>query len=135
VIDNPAEARKLAEAAFSGVYAINTFVKEAPALVTVVTQQSVLQARLGAAMRNMEYRLIDIGVACEHFVLQADEEGLGTCWLGWLNEKAVKKFLGLPRSARVHIMISVGYPGDTTRREKVRRPLDEVRRYHGSAAK
>jgi hypothetical protein len=41
----------------------------------------------------------------------------------------VKKALELPRSAQVDIIFSVGYPQDATPREKVRKPLDEVRRY------
>ena len=40
--------------------------------------------------------LIDIGIAAEHFCLQAAEEGLGTCMLGWFNEKSVKKLINVP---------------------------------------
>ena len=52
--------------------------------------------------------------------------------LGWFDEKAVKRHLGLPRSARIDVIISLGYPEKEEHREKVRRPLDEVRRYAGS---
>ena len=41
-------------------------------------------------MRKKEFNLIDLGIAAEHFSLQAAEEGLGTCILGWFDEKSKK---------------------------------------------
>jgi nitroreductase len=32
--------------------------------------------------RGTQYYLIDIGIAGEHLVLQAEDLGLGTCWCG-----------------------------------------------------
>ncbi len=61
-------------------------------------------------MRGIPYSLIDLGIAGEHFALQAAEEGLGACWLGWFNERAVKKTLGLSRREHVDILFSLGYP-------------------------
>jgi len=60
---------------------------------------------------------------------QAAEEGLGTCWIGWFNEKKVKKTLGLPRTAHVDVLITMGYPADPAVREKNRKTLEEIRRY------
>jgi nitroreductase len=129
VVDEPERRRRLAERAFAGMYSINRFAVEAPALVVVITEQSKLQARLGALFRGVRYGFIDIGIACEHFVLQAAAEGLGTCWLGWFDEKAVKAELGLPRSAHVDVLISVGYPAGEPPADKRRKTLDELRRY------
>ena len=42
-------------------------------------------------VKNIQYSLI--GIACEHFVLQAAEEGVGTYMIGWFSEKNVKKIL------------------------------------------
>ena len=44
-----------------------------------------------------DYCLYDIGIAAEHFCLQAAEEGLGTCMLGWFNERPLQKLLGIPK--------------------------------------
>ena len=93
VIDDPETKKKLADTAFSGIYSINAFAREAPVLVVVITERSAYAAKLGAYFRGMQYNLIDIGIACEHFILQAAEEGIGTCWLGWFNERGVKKVL------------------------------------------
>ena len=73
----------------SGIYSSNKFVKTAPVLIVAITEYSVYYARLGGMLRNVKYNLIDIGIACEHLVLQAAELGLGTCWLGWFNENAL----------------------------------------------
>ena len=50
-----------------------------------------------------------VGIAGEHFALQAEELGLATCWLGWFDEKAVKKTLGVPRGKRIDVMLALGY--------------------------
>jgi nitroreductase len=129
VVDHPEDRDRLAAAAFSGIYNMNRFAARAPVLVAVVTERSKYIARLGGMIRGIQYSLLDIGAACEHFVLQAAEEGVGTCWLGWFDEKAVKRVLDLPRHARVDVLISMGYPGDGTVRDKKRKTPAEVWRY------
>jgi nitroreductase len=124
----PARTR-LAEAAFAGAYALNAFARQAPVLIAVVTERARFAAQLGGFFRGIQYSLVDVGIAVEHLVLQAAEEGLGTCWLGWFDEPAVKRELGLPRAARVDLLVSLGFPEPGPPREKHRRPLDEVRRY------
>ncbi|MBI5573005.1 MAG: nitroreductase family protein [Elusimicrobia bacterium] len=129
VIDDVKSNNEVARAAFSGIYSSNSFAKSAPVLVAVITEQSKFIAALGGYFRGTQYNLIDVGIAVEHFVLQAAEEGLGTCWLGFFNEKEVKKILNVPKEKKVDIMISVGYPADDKVREKSRRPIDEIRKY------
>lgn len=130
VVDDKETIAKCAEQAFSGLYSMNSFVKNAAALIVVITERSRYSALLGGYVRGTQYSLIDVGIACEHLVLQAAEEGLGTCWLGWFNEKRLKKLLGLPRSAKVDVAISMGYPAGQKEGSKNRKSLDEVRRYH-----
>lgn len=133
VVDGGEDRARLAEAAFGGIYGMNRFAASAPVLIAVLTERSTYAARLGGRIRGVQYSLIDIGIACEHLCLQAAEEGLGTCWLGWFNERGVKHVLGLPRGARVDILISMGYPADADVREKKRRPIDDVRQYAAGA--
>ena len=109
---------------------MNRFAGDAPVLIAAVTGRSTPAARLGGLFRNTRYPLIDIGIACEHLALQAAEEGLGTCWIGWFDERALKRALGLPRRARVDILIALGYPADEPPEGGAkRRPLEEIRRY------
>ncbi len=129
VVDDEAVKNRVAEAAFSGLYSMNKFAAKAPVLLVVLTERSKYVARLGGQMRGVQYSLIDIGIACEHFCLQAAEDGVGTCWLGWFNERAVRKVLDLPRGTRIDVILSVGYPETPQVREKNRKPLADVRRY------
>ncbi|RKY54670.1 MAG: hypothetical protein DRP89_04730, partial [Candidatus Neomarinimicrobiota bacterium] len=121
---------EIVEKSLSGIYSSNSFVKKAPVIIVVIAEQSNYAARLGGFFRNIKYSLIDIGIACDHLILQAEELGVGTCWLGWFNEKAVKKVLGLPKSTKIDIMISMGYPEKVTEKGKKRKSLDEIRRFY-----
>jgi nitroreductase len=71
---------------------------------------------------------MDLGIACEHLVLQAAEEGIGSCILGWFDEKGVKKALGLPGTSKVDLVICLGYT-DLPSSPKNRKAIDEIRRY------
>ncbi len=129
VAADPKLKNELAEAAFAGIYSTNAFAKKAPVIVVVVREPSNYAARLGGYFRNLQYSLIDIGIAGEHLVLQAAEEGLGTCWLGWFNEKAVKKILNLPKEKRIDLLISIGYAETEELRKKTRKSLNEISRF------
>jgi nitroreductase len=131
IVDDGETVRRLSARAFAGIYSMNSFVQSAPVLIAVITERSTYTARLGGYFRGIQYSLIDIGIACEHLILQAAEEGLGTCWLGWFNEKEVKHFLGLPRGTKIDILISMGYPEEKGVKEKARRPLELIRKYRG----
>ena len=135
VVDEPADKAALAAAAFSGLHSFNNFAAAAPVLIIAVREFSKFTARAAGWVRGLEYSLIDLGIACEHLVLQAAEEGLGTCWIGWFDERAVGKFLGLPRSAKIDIIISLGYAADPTIREKIRKPSEAVWRFHSGSSR
>ncbi len=131
VVDDKNAINEIVKKSMSGLYSMNKFVKTAPVVIVVITEQSVYAARMGGMLRNVKYNLIDIGIACDHLVLQAVELGLGTCWLGWFNGKALKKVLGLPKSKHVDVAISMGYPDETAEpRKKIRKSLEETRRYY-----
>ncbi|MCX5680861.1 MAG: nitroreductase family protein [Candidatus Omnitrophica bacterium] len=125
VVADPALKSRLGEKAFSGIYGMNAFARAAPVLVVVITERSKFAAQTAGATRGTPYNLIDIGISVEHFILQATEEGLGTCWLGWFDQKGVREVLGLSKKDSIDIMISVGYSADP-QREKVRKEMKEV---------
>ena len=109
VVDDRDLKNKLCDAAFSGIYSMNSFCKMAPVIVVVISEKSKFLARIGEMFRGTKYYLIDIGIACEHLVLQAEDLGLGTCWIGWFNERAVKSTLNIPQHKKVDILIALGY--------------------------
>ena len=127
IVDDRELKEKLCARAFSGIYSINSFCKTAPVMVVVVSEKSRFLARIGGLFRGTKYYLIDIGIACEHFVLQAEELGLGTCWIGWFNEGAVKSLLGVPESKKIDVLIALGYyDKDKIRSTHDREPLENI---------
>lgn len=130
IVDIPELKERVATAMLSGVYGLNSFAKNAPVLVVVVTEKSKWFTKVCNVLRDTKMYLIDIGVSCQHFILLAAELGIGTCWMGWFNEKAVKKVLGIPRNKRVDAVISMGYPApDFYPPEKNRKGLSEISNY------
>ena len=109
VVDDKQLKDKLCDAAFSSIYRINSFCKTAPVIVVVISEKSKFLARIGGMFRGTKYYLIDIGIAGEHFVLEAEDLGLGTCWIGWFNERAVKSILNAPQNKKIDILIALGY--------------------------
>lgn len=126
VADQDPLRTRLGQAAFSGAYAMNAFALKAPALIAVLTERSKFIASLGGWFRGVQYSLIDIGIACAFFSLAAEAEGMGTCLLGWFDEKGVKAALGLPRNAKIDILISMGYSAEEKPARKVRKPPEEI---------
>ena len=105
---------------------MNAFAKQAAALIIVVRELSQFSAKLGTFFRGVQFSFIDQGIACEHLILQAEEEGLATCWIGWFNEKAVKKELGIPKSKKVDTVISIGFAENTEIRAKNRKDVLKI---------
>ena len=73
---------------------------------------------------------MDIGIVALQFCLQATAEGLGTCIMGWFNEKKVKELLHIPKSKRAELIITLGYPSSPILRPKVRKTLDDICSYN-----
>ena len=109
VVDKKYLKNRICDAAFHGVYSINSFCKTAPVIVVVISEKSKFLARIGGWFRGTKYYLIDIGIACEHFILQAEQLGLGTCWIGWFDEEKVKSTLHIPKSKKIDVLIALGY--------------------------
>lgn len=83
--------------------------------------------RLGAAIKGIEYWLLDMGIAVEHLVLRATELGLGTCWIGWFNERWIRKILEIPRNIKIVALVTLGYPAEDLKlKEQQRLSLEEI---------
>jgi nitroreductase len=125
VVDESKLLGQLALAASAKLLGMNSFVTQAPVQIVVVREQANMSSRVGATIKNKDYSLIDIGIAAQNICLQARAEGLGSCMIGWFDEKMVKKLLKIPSSKRVELLITIGYPAKETR-EKRRKPSSEV---------
>ena len=126
IVDDRRIKDAVAKRSLSGLYAMNAFAEEAAAFIIIVSESTELPAWLGKKFRSTDFRRMDIGSACEHVVLQAQELGIGTCILGWFDEGRLKKLLSVPRSKKIELVIALGYPADTKLPEKRLKEKDEV---------
>jgi nitroreductase len=126
VMDDPGLKARFADAAFTGIYSMTKFAGQAPVLVLVLAKLDMLANRLGKQIQGIPYFMIDVGIAGEHFVLQAEELGIGTCWIGWFNVRKVRKLFKIPRRYKIVSLIAAGYYDKKPSREQVRKPLDEI---------
>ena len=124
IVVNEPELKDKVAALATGL-GMNKWAVQTPAIIAVVLETPGFTTRLGGLLKGKEFRLMDIGMAVEHLCLQAADLGLGTCIMGWFDERKVKKALNIPRSRRVPLLISLGYP-DTQTRRKIRKSIKEV---------
>jgi nitroreductase len=120
VTDPDLIAKTAGDAASMGM---NSFVEQAPVQIIIVREKADLMTKAGSLVKRRDYSLIDIGIAAENICLQAEAEGLGSCIIGWFDEPSLKKHLGVPKSKRVELIITIGYSLNS-QREKKRKPYD-----------
>lgn len=131
VSDNPEVVAKLGKASRGPLGSFNTFTDNVPVIITIVLEKPKKLTELGSKVKNKEWPLIDIGIAAEHFCLQATEEDLGSCMLGWYDEMRVKKILSVPKGKTVALLITLGYtPDGYKHRKKIRKSLDEMTKWN-----
>lgn len=131
VVDDPALKEKVASETHAPAMPLNRFVHQAPVLLVLILEKSRAIAQIAGLLRNREYRLIDIGIAAEHICLQAAEEGLGTCMLGWFNEKNIQRLLGIPAQKRIGLLITLGYPEGNASMAKSRKNMEQLLHFNG----
>lgn len=127
VVTDPELSVKVGKAA-AGL-GMNKFAKDAPIHILIVEESMNVTSFLGAKIKDKYFPLIDIGIAASHIVLAAESEGLGSCILGWFDEKDIKKLTGIPANKRLLLDIAVGYPLKE-KRKKLRKPKEKVISYN-----
>ena len=123
VVDDRGKLNEMADAA-EGM-GMNKFTHGVPVMVAVVLEKMNFSAKVGSLVKNKDYCMLDLGMAVEHFCLQAADLGLGTCIMGWFDEKKIASLLGVPRRKRIPLIIALGHPEGPTRK-KIRKPLEDM---------
>ena len=126
IVDDEEIKTRLGKLAFHGIYSPTKWAVNAPAIVILLAKLDILANRIGKQIQGTNYYLIDIGIAGEHFVLQAQELGLGTCWIGWFNERGVRKALKIPKKYKIVQLMVLGYPLKTDLKIKNKLTLDQI---------
>ena len=115
VITDPEIRRKMKEA-----YSRRWFY-EAPVIIVGCVDPTI------AAVRDGEnFWKVDGAIAMQSMILQATEEGLGTCWIGAFQEAVVRKILEIPSHIRVLAMTPLGYPDEVKEKVTRRKKMDEI---------
>ena len=105
---------------------MNKFAKDAPVHILIVEESANITSLLGGKVKDKHFPLIDIGIAAAHITLA---EGLGSCILGWFDEKEIKRLTGIPASKRLLLDVAIGYPVKE-KRKKMRKPQEKVVSYN-----
>ncbi len=126
VVDEPALKDRLAGEAFSGIYSSSKFAAKAPILLVLLIKRDFIAHHIGGRIQRIPYYFIDLGIAGEHIVLQAEELGLATCWMGWFHRRRVRRVLNVPRRFKVVAMMPLGYAEKRPTREPPRKTFEEI---------
>jgi len=95
VVINSEKRRKIAKGCRYG-----HFLAESPAIIVGCGDQKA----------SPRWHAVDTCIAMENLVLAATGEGLGTCWIGLFNEKAIREMLKIPSHLKVVALLALGYP-------------------------
>ncbi|KAF5059252.1 FMN reductase [anaerobic digester metagenome] len=98
-------------------------VAQAPVLVVACSTESEHVMPCGQPAYT-----VDLSIAVSFMILEAQELGLGTCWLGAFSEDAFKEILEIPDDIRIVAAFTLGY-ADEDPDPRPRKPLDEVISY------
>ena len=104
---------------------MNRFVKDASALVLITLESTNITSKLGCGIKDKDFPIMDLGIASAYMTLAAEDEGIGSCILGWFDEKKIKELVGVPQKKRLMLIISLGY-NLKPKRKKIRKDFDKV---------
>ena len=107
---------------------INRWAKTAPLLIVgCAVKRKIITHFLGEAISGISYHILDLGIAMEHIVLEAEDLGLSTCWIGWFNENKIKNILDLPNDWKIGALLAVGYKDENLiPRQKNILPVEDI---------
>jgi nitroreductase len=120
VLDEAVRMRLVREAFLKGIPM--KWAAGAGAIIALGMEKSPITHRIAPRISGIDYPLLDLGIAGEHLVLQAEELGLGTCWIGWIRPKVIQRIIKWPRTIKPVGLITVGWPASGER--KIRPRLD-----------
>ncbi len=86
---------------------MNGFTKDVPVFLVISEDEYNRTAAVGAKLKNQDYRSVDIGIAAAFITSEAHTQGLGSCILGWFDEKRLQALL--QTTQRIRLVIALGY--------------------------
>ena len=124
IVDEPELSAKLEKCTQS--MNMNKFTSNCPAFIVICDEPLLYERKVRDKFVKYKYTDIDIGISTMNLCYAAMDEGLSTCILGWFDERAIKRLLGLKRNRRVKLVVCVGYSKSDEPRTKKRKALNEI---------
>ncbi|MFA6072962.1 MAG: nitroreductase family protein [Candidatus Woesearchaeota archaeon] len=84
------------------------WITEAPIVIVVCEDIERIEAHYGLRGQRL-YAIQDCAAATQNIMLAAHDLGLSTCWIGSFEEDYVADLCGVPTTARVQALITLGY--------------------------
>ena len=78
---------------------------------------------------NKDSGEVDISIVMTHIMLMAEELGLSTCWIGYIEPEAIRKNLGIPENIKIIGAMTLGYHKESSMPSKshtIRRNNEEL---------
>lgn len=131
VVRNEDKIRELAkDMPLGSSLVINSFIAEAPVVIVATAGPISLLHKVTSFIVKKKWYFLDLGIALEHMVLTAWEMGIGSCWIGWFDEKKVRSLLNIPANQEVIAFLTLGYPKEGRLPfPKHRKKLNEIVQY------
>ena len=70
---------------------------------------------------------MDATIVGTHMMLEATEQGLGSCWIKWFNPKEVADAFGIPENEHPVFLLDVGYPANGVSPSKMHYEKKEIK--------
>ena len=104
---------------------MNPFMKDVSVMMVITEREYNKTAAFGAKIKHNDYRSIDIGILTANVTLAAADLDLGTCIIGWFDNKKIGEAIGTEDTVR--LVIALGYPKENKPpRDKKRKNSDEL---------
>lgn len=99
----------------------------------------VLAYDMKSAARNpdvVDFGVVDTSIVATHMMLQAQELGIHSCWVGMIDPSELRRQFSIPKTYRVISVMPLGYPSELSRPSDMHEaslPLEQLV-YHESFA-
>jgi len=91
----------------AGITRGQSFIADAPVVIAAVATDPKVTTGSGEPAHR-----IDVSIAVDHMTLAAHALGLGTCWIGAFDQRGAERVLGVPETAEVIVLLTLGYAAE-----------------------
>lgn len=98
---------KKIKAEIANICAGQTWIAKAPALIAICADSTYTKKY---KQKSEMYDTQNTAIITTLIMLKAAEIGLGTCWVGTFDEKALSGILRLPSNIKPYVVLPIGYP-------------------------